>query len=233
MWPDIQHLTLYVENLLKYLLGWQVQRRDHSTACEATGNPGRLRSKLQIPFSERKWVFPKIVVPQNGWFRMENPIKMDDLGIPLFSETSKSTFPHVPTHLKTFNYWKHCLDSRNTCCRLSSEGTQASLRASTRRTSKVLGLGGNLDYTNVHVYMYIPRTQMTLVLIRKGLVFFWGGWPLKIEVIGALGIYMGARCTFLVPPPPPTPMVWSPPYPTVLAATVVVLVLVLPSTSTT
>ena len=27
------------------------------------------------------WVFPKIGVPQNGWFIMENPIKMDDLGI--------------------------------------------------------------------------------------------------------------------------------------------------------
>ena len=34
------------------------------------------------------WVFPKIGVPQNGWFIMENRIKMDDLGVRLFSETS-------------------------------------------------------------------------------------------------------------------------------------------------
>ena len=33
-------------------------------------------------------MFPEIVIPQNGWFIMENPIKMDDLGVPLFSETS-------------------------------------------------------------------------------------------------------------------------------------------------
>ena len=34
------------------------------------------------------WMFPKIGVPQNGWSIMENPIKMDDLGVTLFSETS-------------------------------------------------------------------------------------------------------------------------------------------------
>ena len=32
-----------------------------------------------------RWWFPKIGVPQNGWFIMENPMKMDDWGVPLVS----------------------------------------------------------------------------------------------------------------------------------------------------
>ena len=33
------------------------------------------------------WGFHNHGVPQNGWFVRENPIKMDNLGVPPFMET--------------------------------------------------------------------------------------------------------------------------------------------------
>ena len=67
-----------------------------------TRSDTRLQTLVAIPkFWDWNSQYTKMGVPQNGWFIMENPIKMDDLVVPPFLETPKCTSPDCLFQKKT------------------------------------------------------------------------------------------------------------------------------------
>ena len=82
------YIYIYICSYLTFMTFMiRVPPRQHQRRLDRRpGDPLRLFILRQAVM----WWFPKIGVPPNGWFIMEHPIKMDDLEVPLFQETSIS-----------------------------------------------------------------------------------------------------------------------------------------------
>ena len=66
---------------------------------------GKSLDRRNKPRRKNIWLFPKIGVPQNGWFIIENPIKMDYLGVPLTPcQMMIGVYNHLLSRVFRFHY---------------------------------------------------------------------------------------------------------------------------------
>ena len=106
--------SICFEGLIQLSLGWTPGSPSTSTiVSKAWGSPDSSRSRVRahspnkLSLSLSKLGFPYMVVPQNGWLRMENLIKMDDAwGYPYFRKPPNMTaFAGSKTYKSSSSQW--------------------------------------------------------------------------------------------------------------------------------
>ncbi len=111
------------------------------------------------------WLFPKIVVPQNGWFIIENPIKIHDLGgfPPMFGNThipfSAYPPPRAIVHVLR-SQWTRYSGPPSRCCapRIHPAKLPQNQRSGwciAKTFADTFMLSANKGGGNIYIYIYI------------------------------------------------------------------------------
>ena len=157
---------------------------NHPTYMKLVVNNGRMQdfwtinSTIDGSHSNKKWIIcPTVYLPLNLWSGKTSQLAGDR---PI-AEASRTTHPYI-------HPMKSVTDDAKTHCDVGCGRCATSCQNERSGQKKALCIMLRADFrcppgSFLEGYIYIPGTQMTLVLVGKVLVL--GDWPSKIEVIGA------------------------------------------------